>query len=50
MKKLKLLFCRHKNETTIDKKARILNGIEKVQIITYSCPDCGKTFDKIVRW
>lgn len=46
--KLKQIFCRHKNK--IDKTVHILNGMEKVQIITYSCIDCGEVFDKIVRW
>ena len=46
-KRIKQLFCRHKNAIPTDRKSYILNGMEKVQEITYLCPDCGKIFSKI---
>lgn len=52
MNKLKTLFknwnlCRHKNKIPINRYTRILNGMEKVWITKYHCPDCGEEFEII---
>ena len=49
LKKIKRLFCKHKNAVEIDRESFILNGMEKVCYVTYQCPDCDKTFVKRVR-
>ena len=47
LKKIKRLFCKHKNAVEVGRLVRDMgNGEQKLKCISYQCPNCGEIFTK----